>query len=49
MAIYENSSIFSGVVDIFKYPRHQLIINEASNFLEARKRMVETIKLVFKG
>ena len=31
MAIYEKSTIFSGVDDIFKYPRHQLIINEASN------------------
>ena len=89
MAIYEKSTIFSGVDDIFKYPCHQLIINEASNsswdptgnichsdnyllfeypplflalefweppdrpqpgfFLEARERMVETIKLVFKG
>ena len=25
------NTIFAGVVDIFKYPRHQLIINEAAN------------------
>ena len=26
-----DNTIFAGVVDIFKYPRHQLIINEAAN------------------
>ena len=29
LALY--NTIFAGVVDIFEYPRHQLIINEAAN------------------
>ena len=29
------NTIFSGVVDIFKYPRLQLIVNEAANSSQA--------------